>query len=79
MTSGTKGFGATPEEMVLFELVAALIQTHPDPARVNAAFLARMKTLLENAPDGAEEDFVVEVRARMAQYSVILHRLTLPT
>lgn len=71
--------GASAEQMVMFELVAALVATHPEPKRVHIAFLNRMSDLLNNAPAGADPEYLVEVRARMAQYSVILNRMTLPS
>lgn len=64
------------EQMVLFELVAALVTSHPEPKRVHLAFLQRMQSLLDNAPEGHGEDYIAEIRARMAQYSALLGRLT---
>lgn len=71
--------GASPEQMVMFELVAALIARHPEPKRVHLEFLNRMSILLDNAPKGADPEYLVEVRARMAHYSLILSRLTAPS
>lgn len=67
------------ELMVLAELMLALVQSHPNPKAVHLAFLNRMESLIQNAPSDVNEDYLVEVRARMAQMNVALQTLTRPT
>lgn len=67
------------ELMVQCELLLALVQCHPSPDAVHLAFLKRMKSLVDECPPEKSPEYKVELRARMAQMSTLLSRLTLPT
>jgi len=67
------------EMMAQAELLLALVQTHPELKRVHLAFLSRMESLLAETPPDIDGELVIEIRARMAQTSLILQKLTLPT
>ena len=60
------------ELMMLRLLVASLIATHPNKAAVTAAFQRELAGIQATVPDGTDQEFVVELRARALVYLSIL-------
>lgn len=60
------------ELLLLRNLVAALVDTHPNRQRVVANFQRQVEGDCENAPVGTDPEYLIEVRARLQMYLLLL-------
>ncbi len=67
------------EILLIHELIAAILSTHPNPEQVLTTFQAGVESLAKSAPDDIDPERIVELRARAAQHLIALRMKRAPS
>ena len=62
------------ELLLLRDLVAALVDAHPNRQKVVASFQRQVEGNCNAAPPGTDPEYLVEVRARLQMYLLLLRQ-----